>query len=514
MYVCMYVCLSISASEKTARGGENAGGEPDQFCFMPWLPWRGWLCMALTSAWCSCTRSTLWATLCARWWSNDSTSRCGSTSRTECRWRSGGGATCGGTVHPHFRLFMKAGFCCSGILISWRFYGPSAGLIRNFAAPCSVFCAYAKTRNWIHWTRTLQGAYKHCKGSFSSDASHLAQASTYCMLLLLGLTLLWGGLVACVGLLLLQVRRHQHGSCEPLVPECPYPVSFIRALTVIYEVSLQVARKLTCTCYWQRAQNLTGTLRRTPRRRTMAARRRGGGEENTWGDLSDSEMEEVFVDDAVSDGPDWQPTEAEPVPRWGPPPPSPVHIDQGLSQRISTAVHQTFMELGLPKSLFLTQVYPDVRACDKITILVKPMTPAEAMHPQALWTGSDEEPGTPPAPPSSTPRRRRQASTTASTSSAPPSAPPTSMTPTGVATGSGEPRGTAMLTTAPVAGTNTRRRGDTGDGISSWIESQGQIQQARGLLSSLVYALPHEVHNMYGPCTRNLKSQPRRTRTG
>ena len=160
----------------------------------------------------------------------------------------------------------------------------------------------------------------------------------------------------------------------------------------------------------------------------------------------------------MSDGPDWQPTEAEPVPRWGPPPPSPVHIDQGLSQRISTAVHQTFMELGLPKSLFLTQVYPDVRACDKITILVKPMTPAEAMHPQALWTGSDEEPGTPPAPPSSTPRRRRQASTTASTSSAPPSAPPTSMTPTGVATGSGEPRGTAMLTTAPVAGTNTRRR--------------------------------------------------------
>ena len=272
IHVCMYVCLSISASEKTARGG-------DQFCFMPWLPWRGWLCMALTSAWCSCTRSTLWATLCARWWSNDSTSRCGSTGRTECRWRSGGGATCGGTVHPHFRLFMKAGFCCSGILISWRFYGPSAGLIRNFAAPCSVFCAYAKTRNWIHWTRTLQGAYKHCKGSFS-DASHLAQASTYCMLLLLGLTLLWGGLVACVGLLLLQVRRHQHGSCEPLVPECPYPVSFIRALTVIYEVSLQVARKLTCTCYWQWAQNLTGTLRRTPRRRTMAARRRGGGGEH------------------------------------------------------------------------------------------------------------------------------------------------------------------------------------------------------------------------------------------
>ena len=202
MYVCIYVCLSISASEKTARGGENAGGEPDQFCFMPWLPWRGWLCMALTSAWCSCTRSTLWATLCARWWSNDSTSRCGSTSRTECRWRSGGGATCGGTVHPHFRLFMKAGFCCSGILISWRFYGPSAGLIRNFAAPCSVFCAYAKTRNWIHWTRTLQGAYKHCKGSFSSDASHLAQASTLLYATAAGVDTAVGGISGLRGIAL------------------------------------------------------------------------------------------------------------------------------------------------------------------------------------------------------------------------------------------------------------------------------------------------------------------------
>ena len=172
MYVCMHVLsISISASEKTARGGEKTGSEPDQFCFMPWLPWQGWLYTALTSALCGCTRSIPWATLCARWWNSASTSRCGSTSHTECRWRSGGGATCGGTVHPHFRFFMKAGLCC-GILISWWFYGPSAGLIRNFAAPCPVFCAYAKTRNWIHWTRTLQGAYKHCNSPQMPRTSH------------------------------------------------------------------------------------------------------------------------------------------------------------------------------------------------------------------------------------------------------------------------------------------------------------------------------------------------------
>ena len=41
------------------------------------------------------------------------------------------------------------------------------------------------------------------------------------------------------------------------------------------------------------------------------------------------------------------------------------------------------------KSLFLTQVRSDVRNCDKVMIEIRPMTPAEAMHPCALWTGSD-----------------------------------------------------------------------------------------------------------------------------
>ena len=74
-------------------------------------------------------------------------------------------------------------------------------------------------------------------------------------------------------------------------------------------------------------------------------------ERRTWDELTDSDMEEVFVDDAISEGSDWRPTPGDPTPTWGPPPPSPVAVDMDLSHRISCSVSQTFLQLGLPKSL-------------------------------------------------------------------------------------------------------------------------------------------------------------------
>ena len=183
------------------------------------------------------------------------------------------------------------------------------------------------------------------------------------------------------------------------------------------------------------------------------------GEANVWGNLSEpSDLEEVFVeeeaDDTRSVGPDWHPTDADPVPHWGPPPPSPVSTDLQLSHKVSSAVNQAFLETGLPKSLLLTYIWPGARDSDKLSVWVKPMTPSEAIHPNALWTGSDDEAIAPPANctsaasagPDPSPRRRRRSAENLETMAA-------DMDMTLSSTSSG-PRGTAMLTTA--SGPETR----------------------------------------------------------
>ena len=245
MYVCMYVCISISASmwsiaeRASARVrswlcegwgsvlGSLAVGVirvlrlvlfvqgPD----MPWLsPWFCVLFMAATSAPGVFQRPTRWEiSLCVGCCKSYLWSGCHNAS--SCNYCSGPNARIVGRELQHLKSYTRDG-ACFGLPRKGECCVSCPGLILIFAGQCYVLAAFAATLHWMRWTsskqlprmwlhvrRSLRGAYRlHCE-SWHQAGSFLEQVVGIIFVLLLVLMSVAGGLVYVPGILASQYSR-------------------------------------------------------------------------------------------------------------------------------------------------------------------------------------------------------------------------------------------------------------------------------------------------------------------